>query len=89
MNSAKRCFALGFSGLARGNLPGKIAADGGEHGLQGVSGDIMNVNIVFRHGANMGDPAAHLSCANDADTLDLVAHLSRLTDFRMLPGAYV
>ena len=43
----------------------------------------MNVDVIPRHGADMCDATAHLARTDNTDTLDLVAHLSRLTDFRM------
>jgi hypothetical protein len=79
---ASAALAVGFGGFPGGDLTRKVAADGGEHGLQAIFGHIVNVNIIARHRADMSDPAAHLARAYNANTLDLVAHGFRLTDFR-------
>jgi hypothetical protein len=73
-------FPFGFGGLAGGDLAGEVAADGSEHFLKRIGGNVVDINVVSRHGADMGNAAAHLSRADDAHTLDLVAHWSRLTD---------
>jgi hypothetical protein len=53
---AQARFAVGFGGFSGGDLTRKVAADGGEHGLQAIGGDIVNVNIIAGHRADMSDP---------------------------------
>ena len=53
-----------------GHLPGHVAADQGEAGLDPVGTDVVQQDVVSTEGDHVGDARPHLPCANDADRPD-------------------
>ncbi len=61
---------LVFADLAGGDLAGEVLVDGGDRLLDPLLGDVVQHHVVARQRDDMGDAAAHLARADDADLAD-------------------
>ena len=57
-----------------GDLAGHVAVDRRKAGVDLLLGEIVEADVEARKRADMGDAAAHLPGADDADGLDLDTH---------------
>ncbi len=74
-DALERRLAVVFADRALLHLPGHVAVDGGEAGIDAVSQMSLSATSIAGERADLGDAAAHLSGADDADlsiSMDIV-----------------
>jgi hypothetical protein len=76
LDQRERRLPVAIGDGALGDLTGHVAVDRGKAGIDAIFREIVEPDVESRERTDMGNAAAHLSRADDANRFDLYAHRS-------------